>query len=80
MRYLLDTNIVSDLFGGKHLGELHANYSSEDPQYDLAGTISSASLEQLGSSLWAAAWQRYYWQQLKCWSAESGHRSLRDPR
>jgi uncharacterized protein involved in outer membrane biogenesis len=50
------TNIGSDLFGGKHLGELHANYSGEEPLYDLAGTLSTASMDSLGSSLWTNAW------------------------
>ena len=50
------TNIASDLFAGKHLGEFHGNYSAEEPLYDLAGTVSAASLEQLGSSLWPGAW------------------------
>jgi hypothetical protein len=50
------TNMVADLFAGKHLGELHASFSGSDPQYDLAGTVSNASLDQLGSSLWSAAW------------------------
>src|SRR4051812_28464696 len=50
------THIGSDLFGGKHLGELHANYSGEEPLYDLAGTVSTASMDLLGSSLWTNAW------------------------
>jgi hypothetical protein len=50
------TNIAADLFAGKHLGELHANYLAEEPRYDLAGTISNASLETLGLSLWSNAW------------------------
>lgn len=50
------TNIAADLFAGKHLGELHANYAAEEPQYDVAGTVSNASLESLGQSLWSNAW------------------------
>jgi hypothetical protein len=50
------TNVVADAFGGKHLGEFHADYYADEPQYDLAGTITKASLEQLGSSLWPNAW------------------------
>ena len=50
------TNIAADLFAGKHLGELHVNYAAEEPRYDLAGTVSNASLENLGLSLWSNAW------------------------
>ena len=50
------TNITTDMGTGKHLGELHATFTGDVPQYDLAGTVSKASLDALGTSLWAAAW------------------------
>src|SRR3954469_25971634 len=51
------TNIATDMGTGKHIGELHATFTGDVPQYDLAGTISKASLDALGASLWSAAWK-----------------------
>jgi len=50
------TNITTDMGTGKHLGELHATFSGDTPQYDVAGTVSRASLEAVGTSLWGSAW------------------------
>jgi hypothetical protein len=50
------TNITTDMGAGKHLGELHATFTGDLPQYDLAGTISKASLDAVGNSLWSSAW------------------------
>ncbi|MFL6300637.1 MAG: AsmA family protein [Terriglobales bacterium] len=50
------TNITTDVGTGKHLGELHATFTGDSPQYDLAGTITKASLDAVGNSLWSSAW------------------------
>jgi len=51
------TNITTDVGSGKHLGELHATFTGDEPQYDVAGTVSNASLDSLGSSLWPTSWR-----------------------
>src|SRR4051812_4646826 len=51
------TNITTDMGAGKHIGELHATFTGEVPQYDLAGTVSNASLEAVGTSVWSTAWR-----------------------
>src|SRR3954468_12749468 len=48
------TNITTDVGTGKHLGELHATFSGDSPQYDVAGTVTEASLEAVGTSLWGS--------------------------
>jgi hypothetical protein len=50
------TNITADFGAGKHLGELHATFTGDAPQYDLAGTVTKASLDAVGNALWGPAW------------------------